>query len=254
MNSTRTLLILVRLLACAAVAQALAIWVFWGSPWTPIERHYLPAYFASSLPLAGASTVQVQWIWKAGRHRKRQLATDDDAVDSADGAGMALSESAREAGWRMLVEGPQQQVPADELRPYLAILAFEGQSLWELLLFPELSALAALCALLFVWFLVVGLLRALLADYAWRRRVYSRQELLTALSVDGAALASRVCSGFARLYRSRPRHLETRPVVASTKILQIQPPARPVSFPLPLFGVSNGAGKRFPWGDQDEID
>jgi hypothetical protein len=254
MNGRRILLILARLLAFAAVTEALAIWGFWRSQWTPIERHYLPAYFASSIPFFGPSSVEVQWIWKVGRHRKRLLATDDDAVDSTNGIGMALSPSALDAGWKELVEGPRQQVPTDQLRPYLATLVFEGQSLWELLLFPELSALAALCALLFVWFLVVGLLRALLADYAWRRRVYSQQELLTALSVDGAALASRVCSGFARLYRSRPRHLETRPVVASTKILQIQPPARPVSFPLPLFGVSNGAGKGFPWSDQDEID
>lgn len=254
MISRRILLIVIRLVVFAVVAEALTIWVFWHSPWTPIERHYLPAYFASSLPLVGPSTVEVQWIWKVGRHRKRQLATDDNAVDSADGTGMALSESAREAGWRMLVEGPQQQLPADELRPYLATLVFGGQSLWELLFFPELSALAALCALLFVWFLVVGLLRALIADYAWRRRVYSRRELLSTLCNDCAMLAQRVCSGFAGLYRGRPRNVETRPVITTTKILQIEPPARPASFVLPLFGVCNGAGKGFLWSDQDEID
>ncbi len=203
MNSRRILLILVRLLAFAAVAEALTIWMFWRSPWTPVERHYLPAYFASSLPLVGPSTVEVQWIWKVGRHQKRQLATDDDAVDSADGIGMALSQSALDAGWKTLVEGPRQQVPADELRPYLANLAFEGQSLGELLLFPELSALAALCASLFVWFLVVGFLRALVADYAWRRRLYSRRELLSTLSKDCTALAQSVCSGLAALYRKQ---------------------------------------------------
>lgn len=254
MNWRRILLILARLLAFAAVAQALAIWVFSRSPWTPIERHYLPAYFASSIPFFGPSSVEVQWIWKVGRHRKRQLATDDDAVDAADGIGMAVSPSALDAGWKILVEGPPQQIPADELRPYLATLLFEGQSLWELLLFPELSALAALCASLFVWFLVVGFLRALLADYAWRRRVYSRRELLATLSKDCAVLAQRVSSGLAALYRSRPRHLETRPVVASAKILQVRPPARPASFAFPLFGVCNGAGKGFLWSDQDEID
>lgn len=254
MNSKRILLILVRLAAFAAMAEALAIWAFWHSPWTPIERHYLPAYFASSLPLVGPSTVEIQWIWKMGRHRKRQLATDDDALDSADGTGMALSPSALDAGWKTLVEGPRQQVPADQLRSYVASLAFEGQSLWELLLFPELSALSALCASLFVWFLAVGFLRALIADYAWRRRVHSRQGLLSTLSKDRAALAQRVCSGLAALYRSRARHIKTHPVATSTTVLQIQRPAGPASFAFPLFGVCNGAGKRLLWSDKDEID
>ncbi len=91
MNRRRILLIVVRLLAFAAVAEALAIWMFWRSPWTPVERHYLPAYFASSLPLVGPSTVEVRWIWKIGRHQKRQLLANDDAVDSPDRIGMALS-------------------------------------------------------------------------------------------------------------------------------------------------------------------
>jgi len=117
-----------------------------------------------------------------------------------------------------------------------------------------LSALAALCASLFVWFLVVGFLRALLADYAWRRRLYSRRELLSTLSKDCAVLVQSVSSGLAALYRSRTRHVETPPAAASTKILQIQPSARPVSFAFPVFGVCNGGGKGFLWSDQDEID
>ncbi len=243
MNRRRILVILVRLVAFAAVAEALAMWVFWHSPWTLVERHYLPAYFTSSIPLVGPSTVEVQWIWKMGRHRKRQPATDDDVVDSADGTGMALSPSALDAGWKTLVEGPPQQVPADQLRPYLASLAFEGQSLWELLLFPELSALVTLCGSLFVWFLVVGFVRALITEYAWRRRVYSRQELLPTLSKDCGMLAQSMCSGLEALYRSGSRYIETHPVATSTKTVQIQPPAKPASFAFPLFGVYNGAGR-----------
>lgn len=254
MNRRRILVILARLLAVAAVTEALAIWVFWRSQWTPVERHYLPAYFASSIPLVGSSSVEVRWIWKVGRHRKRQLATDDDAVNSADEVGMVLSPSAVDAGWKILLEGPRQQVPADNLRPYLSSLAFEDQSLWELLLFPELSALAALCAFLFVWFLVVGFLRALLADYAWRRRVYSRRELLATLSKDCVVLAQSVSSGLAALYGSRTRNIETLPAAASTAVQQLPPPTRPVSFAFPLFGVCNGAVNGFLWSDQDEID
>jgi hypothetical protein len=254
MNSRRILVILARLLAFAAVAEALAIWVFWHSPWTALERHYLPAYFASSLPFVGPSTVEVQWIWKVGRHQKRRLATDDDAVDSTDGIGMALSQSALDAGWKMLIEGPRQQIPADQVRPYLAILAFEDQSLGELLLFPELSALATMCVALGAWFLVVGFVRALIAEYAWRRRVYSQRELLSTLSKDCAAMAERVCSGLEALHQSRARHIEAHTVATSTTVAQIQPSARPVSFALPLFGVYNGAGKGFLWSDKGQID
>jgi len=254
MNRRRILLILVRLLAFAAVAEALTIWALWRSPWTPIEHHYLPDYFASSLPLVGPSTLEVQWIWKVGRHQKRQLATDNDVVDSADRTGMALSQSARDAGWKTLVAGPRQQVPADELRPYLAGLAFQDQSLWELLLFPELSALAALCVSFFVWFLVVGFLRALVAEYAWRRRLHSWQELVSALSQDRVALTQRVSSGLAASYRSIPRHVDTHSVAKSTKVLQTQSRARLASFAFPLFGVCNGTGKGFRWSDRGEID
>jgi hypothetical protein len=253
MNRRHILLILVRLLAFAAVAEALAIWLFWHSPWAPTERHYLPAYIASSLPLVGPSTVEVRWMWKVGRHQKSQLATDDDVLPTSDGSGMALSPSALDAGWKALVEGPRQQVPADQVRRYLATLAFEGQSLGGLLLFPELSALAALCASLLVWFLVVGFLRALIADYAWRRRVYSRRELLSTLSKDCAMLAQSVYSGLAALFRSRARHIETNPTATSTKVLQIQPPARPMSFALPFFGVCSGSENGPRWNEEDEI-
>jgi len=167
---------------------------------------------------------------------------------------MALSQSAIDAGWKTLVAGPRQQVPADELRPYLASLAFQDQSLWELLLFPELSALAALCVSFFVWFLVVGFLRALIAEYAWRRRVYSQRELLSTLSKDCAALAQIVYSGLAALHQSRARHIEAHTAATSTTVAQIQPPARPISFAFPLFGVYNGAGKGLVWSDRDEID
>lgn len=254
MNRRRILVILVRLLAFAAVAEALAIWMFWHSPRTPVERHYLPAYFTSSIPLVGPSTVEVQWIWKVGRHRKQQLVTDDDVVDSADGTGMALSQSAVDSGWKTLLEGPRQQVPADQLRPYLASLAFESQSLWELLLFPELSALVTLCASLFVWFLVVGFVGALITEYAWRRRLCSRHELLSTLFKDCAMLAQSMCSGLAALCRSRARHIETNPTATSTKVLQSQPPARSMSFALPLFGVCSGSEKGPRWSEEDEID
>ena len=107
-------------LAFATVAEALAHLGMLALVLDTHQRHYLPAYFWCSLPVVGPSTVEVRWIWKIGRHRKRQLATDDDVVDSADGIGMTLSQSALDAGWKSLIEGPPQQVPADQLRPDLA--------------------------------------------------------------------------------------------------------------------------------------
>ncbi len=253
MNRRRILLIVVRLLAFAAVAEALTIWVFWRSPWTPVERHYLPAYFASSLPLVGPSTVEVRWIWKIGQHQKRQLLANDDAVDSPDRIGMALSPSALGAGWKTLIEGPRQQIPADELRPYLSNLAFEGESYGNSS-FSGLSALAALCASLFVWFLVIGFLRVLIADYAWRRGLYSRRELLPSLFNDCTTLASRLCSRVEVLYQNASRRMALHPPVMRTEIVQSVSPARTLSFAIPVFGVHNGKGPGHLWGDNDEID
>jgi hypothetical protein len=254
MNRSRILLVFAWLLAFAAIAEAVTIWIFWCSISTPIERHYLPAYIWCSLPVVSSSTVEVRWIWKTGRHRKQQLAIDNDAVASDDGTDMVLSQSARDAGWKVLIEGPQQQVPADVLRPDLARLAFEGQSLWDLLLLPELSVLAALYLALCVWFLVIGFLRGLIAEYAWRPRLFPRQELLSSLFKDCTALARRVYSGFEALYQDAARRIEMHQAATSTSVAQIQPAARPASFPFPLFGLYNGIGRGYLWSEKNAID
>lgn len=254
MSRRRILLVFARLLAFAAITQAVTVWIFCRSSWTPIERHYLSAYFWSSIPIVGSSTVEVRPIWKTGRHRKRQLATDDDVVGSPGRISMRLSQSAVNGGWKTLIEGPQQQVPADVLRPDLASLAFDGQSLWDLLLLPELSALAALCIALCAWFLIVGFLRALITEYAWRRRLSPRQELLSSLFKDCTALARRVYTGFEALYQSAARRIEMHQAATSTSVAQIQPAGRPASFPFPLFGVYSGTGQGYLWSQKDEID
>ena len=97
MNRRRILFIFARLIAFAAIAQTVTIWIFWSSITTPIERHYLSAYFWSSLPLVSPSTVEVRLIWKTGRHRKEQLATDEDVVDAANGTGEGYLWTERDA-------------------------------------------------------------------------------------------------------------------------------------------------------------
>lgn len=243
MNRRRILLIVARLVAFAAIAETATIWIFWRSISTPIERHYLSAYFWSSLPLVGPSTVEVQLIWKTGRHGKQQLATDDDAVISDDGTSMVLSPSARDAGWKALIEGPPQQIPADLLSQDLAGMAFEGQSLWDLLLLPELSGLAALCTALCTWYLLIGFFRALPSEIAWRRRYSALEELSSSFFEESAALARRVQSGLKALRRSALQRTELHSVPPCTNVAPIVPEAKPTSFALPLFGVYSGTGE-----------
>ena len=254
MNRRRILRIFARFLAFAAIAQALAFWIFSRSISTPIERHYLSVYLWSSLPLVGPSTVEVRLIWKTGRHRKQQLATDNDAVGSDVEAGMGLSQSARDTGWKALIEGPPQQFPADVLRLDLAGLAFEGQSLWDLLLLPELSALAALCSALGTWYLLIGFFRALPAGFAWRRRYSAVEELFSSFIEERADLAHGFRSALIALRRSAVRRLETHSAAPSTEITEIATEAKRASFALPLFGVHNGTGERYLWTERDAIE
>jgi len=192
-------------------------------------------------------------IWKTARHRKPELATDDDAVDSPGGIGMAPSQSARDAGWKALTQGPPREVPAEVLRPDLAGLVFEGQSLWDLLLVPELSALAVLLAALCAWFLFIGFLRALIGEQAWRRRLSSRKELPLSLFKDCEVLAQRVCVGLAALHRSAVQRIRKHRTSPRPHIAVAEPSRRPVSFALPLFGVCNGTGEGYLWNEKGEI-
>jgi hypothetical protein len=250
MNPRRILLMVPWLVAFAAIAQTIAIWMFCHSSWTPIERHYLSAYFWSSLPLAGPSTVEVRLIWKTGRHRKQQLATDSDAVASDDGTGMLLSQSARDAGWKALIEGPPQQVSADLLSQDLAGLAFEGQSFGDLLLMPEISALVTLCTALGTWYLLIGFFRALSTELAWRLQYSTFQGSISRFFEECAALAREVRSGVAGLHRGALRRAKTHSPCA---ISVVEPPRISASFALPLFGVYSGTSGGYLWSEKDEI-
>jgi hypothetical protein len=254
MNRRRILLIVARLVAFAAIVEAVTIWIFCGSSWTPIERHYLSAYFWSSLPLVGSSTVEVRLIWKCGRHRKQQLATDNDAVGSDDGTSMVLSQSALDAGWKTLIEGLPQQVPSDVLRPDLAGLVFEGQSFWDLLLLPELSALAAMCTAICSWYLLMGFFRALPSGIAWQDRYSAFRESFESFFEECARLARTAQSGLKALHRAAELRIETHSSVPGRTAPVIVPEVRPASFALPLFGVCNGTGQGYLWTEGDAIE
>ena len=101
MNWRPILATFARLAVLAIVVQAGTIWVCSNWFWSPIQRHYLPAYFWSSLPAVSPSMTEVRLIWKTRPHLKPELATEDDAIASDGETGMALSHWARDAGWML---------------------------------------------------------------------------------------------------------------------------------------------------------
>jgi hypothetical protein len=256
MNWRRIFVGIARLSALAMVVEAGTIWVCMRSIWTPIQRHYLPAYIWCSLPI---STAEVQLIWKTGPQRKRELATDDD-IDSDTRAGMELSQAALAAGWKEVSEGPPQMVSTARSRRALAVLAFDGEDLSDFLLLPEISALAAFCFALFAWFVLSRLIQALIADYAWRRRVSTWRELGPTLTEDCIALMQRLFSELESLHNSASRRLPLpRPApplqpIPKTEIVRSAVPASLRSFAIPIFGVYNRTGKSYLWTERDAIE
>lgn len=248
------LVVLARLAALAVVVQIGTIWVCSSWFWSPIQRHYLPAYFWSSLPAVAPSVLDVRLIWKTRPHRKPELASDDDAVVSAGETGMVLSQWAIDAGWRGLIEGPPQQVATAKLETVLADLAFDGESLWDFLFWPEACGVAVTCFTLIGWFCLKGLCLALIAELAWRRRVSTWQELSSMLFEECVELAQRASSGAAALHRSAARRIETHTTAPSTTTDRAEPIAKPQSFAFALFGVYNGTGEGYLWRERDGIE
>jgi len=243
MNRRPILATLARLAALPVFVQVGTIWVSSSWCWSPMQRHYLPAYFWSSLPVVAPSAVEVPLIWKTKPHRKPELASDDDAVSSNDGTGMALSQWARDAGWTGLVEGPPQQVATARLGPGLADLIFDGESLWDFLLLPEACGVAVFCFTLFGWFCLKRFCLALIAEIAWRRRVSTWQDLSSMFFEECATLAQRVSYRVAALHRSTARRMEPHTAAPSTTTVRAEPITKPQSFAFALFGVYSGTGE-----------
>jgi hypothetical protein len=248
------LAVLARLAALAVVVQVGTLWVCSSWFWTPMQCHYLPAYFWSSLPVVTPTTVEVRLIWKTRPHRKPELASDDDAVRSDGGAGMVLSQSAIDAGWSGLTEGSPRQVSTAIVGQDLADLAFDGESLWDFLILPELCGMAVFCLVLFGWLCLKWWCLALIAEFAWRRRLSSWWEVPPRLFEECAALAQSVSSGVAALHRSAARRIETKTAAPRTNMDRAEPIAKPQSFAFALFGVYNGTGEGYLCSEKDEVE
>jgi hypothetical protein len=245
-------------LAIAVEASAIGVCSQWF--WTPLQRHYLPAFFWCSVPLIAPETVEVRWIWKTGRQGKHELATDDDTVTSEDGNGMALSQPSKDAGWKRLIEGMPQQVSSELLRAGLAGLAFDDEGLWGFLLLPEACGLVVLCYGLYGSVRLANRLIDWAVDFnskrqrsPWEASLSNWAASLSELLDGFSAMVEELHSWLSKTLRSVARKLRAYRACAIKSIVQIEPSARQQSFPLPLFGVYSATGKGYLWSEKDEI-
>lgn len=242
------------LVALAVAVEAGAIWVCSCWFWAPIQRHYLAAYIWSSLPIITPATAEVRFIWKTGRHRKRELATDDDVVESDGETGMALSQSARHAGWRTLMEGPPRKVPAAILQRGLSDLAFDGESPWNFLLLPEACGLVAFGYGLYGFVRLANRFADWAVERTFERNRSWWEEPSWSLLDRCAETAQKFCSLVVSLHRRAQLCIATHRAAPNANSAQSEPPARPSSFAIPIFGVYNGTGDGYLWSETDEIE
>jgi hypothetical protein len=255
MNRKQILVILARLAALAIIVEAGTIWVCLNWVWTPLQRHYLSTYIWCSLPAISPATVEVRLIWKTRPHRKREVASDDDAVASDGEIGMAISQSALHAGWKELSEGPPQQVSVARFGPALSGLAFDGEDLSEFLFFPEVCGLVVFCFALGGWFFLRGLIRELTSELAWRRRLAAANGPSPGFFEQCAEWPRNVGSRLALLHRAAPRSIATHSAAPAVTTNCTESQVRSASFALPLFGVYDGTGKGgYLWSQQHEIE
>ncbi len=152
-------------------------------------EHHLPDGLEYTLTVITPATAEARIIWKTGGHRKREPATDEDAVDSEGGTDMKLSQSALDAGWKGLAEGPQQQFLATRLKRDLVDLAFDGEGSWSFLLLPEACGLVAFCYGIYGCLWLGNRLLDWAADLAWKHRRSPWEEQLPSLFDRCGAMA-----------------------------------------------------------------
>ncbi len=104
MNLRQIFVFHARLAGFVLLIECVTLWGWSRWFWTTIQAHYMGAYVWSSAPgISPEAGLKVRWIWKTAPGGKHELAIEDDAVrvlaTANDEAGMALSRSARDAGW-----------------------------------------------------------------------------------------------------------------------------------------------------------
>jgi hypothetical protein len=151
----------VLLIAVGPVLFSVPLTIWYSFTMPPLERYYYDAYFNSTaLKNSPSATTDVQWIFKTAPGRTEELATLTDVASGSStdherlALPMKLSSTARDAGWKSLVQGPKERVKAAELQRYLQAEFYGGEDFWRLLLQPVLWGVAFILALLALrlWF------------------------------------------------------------------------------------------------------
>ena len=242
------------LVALAIGVEVGAIWVCSHWFWTPIQRHYLPSYIWCSLPVIMPASAEVRFIWKTGRHRKRELATEDD-VDSQGETGLKLSQSALDEGWTSLKEESPREVPTAILQRGLADLAFGGESLWSFLLLPEACGFVAFGYGLYGFVRVANRFADWVVEHSFECRRFWWEEPSWSLLDWSAETAQNLYSSVVALHRRAERCIATHRAAPNSNSAHSDPPAISSSFAIPIFGVYDGTPNGgYVWGEKDEIE
>lgn len=242
-----------RLTAFVLLVESFTFWGWSRWIWTPVQAHYMSAYLWNSLPeRTPESKLRVRWIWKTAPGGKRELAVEDDAVrvpsNEHDRTGMDLSQTAREAGWTGLFEGPSESVPTSGLLPILTRQIFEGQSVWLFVLLPGMVGFVITMLLLqcFVW------LDDWLPEMPWRRQRFPWEEPVPTVFDRFAIWVKSTPSRVASLREQaiqKPATQVSRSTIAPVKRASENPKSDPV------FGIQGGTSPRvYMWCEKDEID
>src|SRR5208282_1474449 len=129
------------LFALIIVALSGALFLCHRPVWTPMQRYYLGTYlkcalFGTDPPLR----TEVRWLYKTGSGEKQELALDFDVVPASSGGElripMQLSSAARQAGWTVLIQGPDEWLQTAIVQPFLQAQFYAGESIWRMLLTP----------------------------------------------------------------------------------------------------------------------
>jgi hypothetical protein len=254
MNWRPILVHLAWLAGLAVVVEGSTIWVCSCWFWTPIQRHYLPAYIWSSLPVIAPATAEARVIWKTGPHRKRELARDDDVVDSEGGTGMKLSQSAIDEGWKGLAEGPPQQFWTATLRQDLPDLAFDGEGLWSFLLRPEVCGLVVVCYGLYGCIRLADRVMDRASHLDWKRQRSPWIEPSLNVLDRALAMAQELHARLSKLRREATQRVRTHRPLTTANAVQTESSATPQTFPFPLFGVYSTTGEGYLWSEKDRIE
>lgn len=135
-----TLLFLTVVAALAAGLMSLPVWGWIELRFSPVQRHYLPAYLnATAGVLTGSGPEHVDWIEKRapGKPWEIALPEDLDPAPAPEGATpFQLSNAARSEGWNGLGYSSGGRDKEEEIRDYLQANFFGGHSLLFLILQP----------------------------------------------------------------------------------------------------------------------